>query len=370
MRVLITGGAGFLGTWVTRRLLRAGAEVTVLDRFSPSVHGANDDVAVDVRRHVHLVRGDVCDRSLLRRTLCGHEAVIHLAAETDPAESMFAIAHYEQANIAGTTTLFDLLTEDPSYAVERLVVASSHAIYGEGAWRCRRDGVVYPAPRNPDAMPDRGLDPACPACGGDCSPVSTPETAPLNPASIYAMTKQVQDQMARMLAARLGLTAFALRYYNIYGPRQSPVAAYTGLLSRFCDQAHRGEPIELSEDGRQTRDFIHVIDAAEATVRCLTANTRGAHAVNVGSGMPVTLLEVAERITEWYGSASEIRVSGDVREGEPRHGRSNPIRARELLGFVPQWSFDRGLEQFLVLEDHRVDEPCPGGRGSLAAAAS
>ena len=346
MKILITGGAGFIGTHLARELLNESDEVTVLDNFSPQVHAEHNELPSDLKGAVKLVRGDVRDADLWPKVLPGHDAVVHLAAETGTGQSMYEVSRYEQVNLAGTALLCEHLIKDP-HDVERVVVASSRAIYGEGAYLCDKHGLVYPSSRTADEK-TRGLfDPLCPVCGEDCKSVATPESAPLQPSSFYGLTKQVQEQMALMFAEALGISAFALRYQNVFGPGQSLNNPYTGILAIFSKLARAGRTLQVFEDGRESRDFVYVRDVVLATKAGLRAQVKGSHSVNIGSGSRTTLLELAEAVNDFYGQRSEIKITGAFRNGDIRHGLADLSRAKGLLGYEPQTGFREGLQNFL-----------------------
>jgi dTDP-L-rhamnose 4-epimerase len=344
--VLITGGAGFIGTRVARRLLGAGYNVSLLDCFSPQVHGDNLELPDDLRDSVQLFRGDIRDKALCERALRGQEVVVHLAAETGTGQSMYRVQHYTDVNIGATAGLLELLLTG-EFPIQSLVVASSRAVYGEGAARCFTHGVVYPKARLRAALENREFEPKCPLCGHATAMVPTSESAPLRPSSLYGLTKQVQEQMVLMYAATLGINGFALRYQNVYGPGQSLKNPYTGILAIFSNQARANEPIFVFEDGQESRDFVHVDDVVEATMRCVSAPAQEPVALNVGTGTPVTVAEVVNLTIAYFSSHSAVTVTGAFREGDIRHNCADVERLRATLGFVPEWKFEDGLNSFL-----------------------
>lgn len=348
MKILITGGAGFIGTHLTRRLLTQGHSITILDSFLPQVHGARQELAADLQDNVRLVRGDVADGAALERALSGAQCVIHLAAETGTGQSMYEVARYGRTNLTGTVLLYDLLVRGAAKDLERMVVASSRAVYGEGAYRCDRDGVVYPNSRPAEDKEKLLFDPICPVCGGECSSIATPEEAPLRPSSFYGLTKLTQEQMVLLFGQVLGIPSIALRYQNVYGPGQSLQNPYTGILAVFSNLARVGQPIRVFEDGMESRDFVYIDDVVTATATALLAPMEGCHTINVGSGERTTVLEVAERINAYFGSRATLQVTGAFREGDIRHNFADLTRAQQLLGHRPAWSFHEGLKRFLA----------------------
>jgi dTDP-L-rhamnose 4-epimerase len=260
---------------------------------------------------------------------------------------MYEVARYGRTNLTGTVLLYDLLVRGAAKDLERMVVASSRAIYGEGAYRCDRDGVVYPNSRPAEDKEKLLFDPACPVCGGECSSIATPEEAPLKPSSFYGLTKQVQEQMALMFGQVLGVPSVALRFQNVFGPGQSLQNPYTGILAIFSNLARQGKPIRIFEDGRESRDFVYIDDVVAAVSACVSLPLSGVHALNVGSGRRTTVFEVASLINEFHGGDSEIRVTGQFREGDIRHGLADLAAASDVLQYRPQWSFGDGLRRFL-----------------------
>jgi dTDP-L-rhamnose 4-epimerase len=348
MKILITGGAGFIGQHVTRHLLSLHHEITILDNFLDQVHAGNRALPADLGKHVKLIVGDVADPAALRPALDGQDCVVHLAAETGTGQSMYEVSRYERTNIAGTALLYELLSKENSFRIGRMVVASSRAIYGEGAYRCERDGVVYPISRSVGEKRAGQFDPLCPQCGNVCETLPTPETAPYQPSSFYGLTKQVQEQMALMFGHVLKIPTVALRYQNVYGPGQSLQNPYTGILAIFSNLARAGRPIQVFEDGLESRDFVSIDDVVRATsVAVIEKNIHGVHAVNVGSGERTTVLEVAQRINAFYGGQSEVKITGDFREGDIRHGEADLSFAQSLLSYTARYRFGDSLRNFL-----------------------
>ncbi len=347
MKTLITGGAGFIGQHLTRHLLALGHDVTLLDNFLPQVHAGKTTLPADLRNNVRLLLGDVADPRLLRAGLEGQQCVVHLAAETGTSQSMYEVSRYEQTNVAATALLYELLSKTKKNDLERVVVASSRAIYGEGAYRCELDGLVYPASRSLGEKQTGLFEPLCPRCGGPCKMAPTPESAPYQQASFYGLTKQVQEQMALMFGQALRVPTFALRYQNVYGPGQSLENPYTGILAIFSGLARVGQTIQVFEDGLESRDFVYVDDVVRATAACIGKDIQGTYAVNVGSGETTTVLDVASQINAFYGGRSEVKITGAFRDGDIRHGVADLDLARRLLDYAPQHRFCDGLRNFL-----------------------
>lgn len=349
IKILITGGAGFIGTHLSRRLLKEGCEITILDNFSPQIHGGSQQLSADLAPVVRLVRASVLDKDALADALEGQDAVVHLAAETGTGQSMYEITRYEEVNLKGTAVLLDLLVNQRARyeSVRKLVVASSRAIYGEGRYRCETHGIVNPAERSVSAMSSGQFEPECPVCAAVCVSVPTDEDSPPRPTSFYGLTKRIQEDMVLMFARTLGISGMALRYQNVYGPGQSLKNPYTGILAVFSNLARAGARINVFEDGRESRDFVYIDDVVEATWRCIRPEASGVAAFNVGSGIATTVMEVAQAVVRHFGSSSPIEVSGAFRVGDIRHNVADLSRAFDVIGYQPSWRFADGLARFL-----------------------
>jgi dTDP-L-rhamnose 4-epimerase len=347
MRVLVTGGAGFIGTYLVRRLLQSGADVTILDNFSPQIHGGSCTLPADIGPHVRLIVADVQDPTAMAGAVAGQNAVVHLAAETGTGQSMYEVVRYEQVNMGGTANLLQALSSDRSKSVTKLVVASSRAIYGEGRYLSPVTGPFYPGGRSVRDMKAGRFEPMDPATGQECSALATPEDAPMSPTSFYGLTKQVQEQMCLLWGKTLGISTFALRYQNVYGPGQSLRNPYTGILAIFSNQARTNQPIRVFEDGKESRDFVHVEDVVDATTTAVMHQGLESTAINVGSGIRTTVLEVVQSIVRFFDSQSTVAVTGAFRQGDIRHCYADLERATEVLKFAPKWSFTDGVRSFL-----------------------
>ncbi len=352
MKLLITGGAGFIGTHLSRRALAHGATVTILDNFSPQIHGVGAGLSADLGPHVRLIRADIQDRDALESALSGQDVVVHLAADTGTGQSMYEVARYQRTNLGGTATLFDILINDSQRTVQGIVTASSRAIYGEGKYLCQSHGVVFPLARLANAMANGQFEPVCPTCGEPCVALPTDEATPARPASFYGLTKLTQESMTLMFGEALGVSAYALRYQNVYGPGQSLKNPYTGVLAVFSNLARANRPILIFEDGRESRDFVYIADVVEATwcsvKKCLEAGEPSQKAINIGSGTATSISEMAQQVVSYFQSASNLHITGDFRLGDIRHNVADLTRAAETLGFCPQTIFSEGLAAFLA----------------------
>lgn len=345
--VLITGGAGFIGRNVCRKLLINGYRVKVLDNFHPQIHGTEGRLPDDIASQVELFRADIRDRTAVSNAAENVDFVIHLAAETGTGQSMYEIARYFDVNVQGTANLLDVL-QNSKNPVRSIVVASSRAIYGEGSYRCLEHGLVFPDSRTNARMSSGDFELHCPECGQVVELSETEESAPFRPMSVYGLTKQVQEQAILMHARTNGLNAFALRYQNVFGPGQSLKNPYTGILAVFSNLARQGQPIDVYEDGLESRDFVYIDDIVEATVRAVMYKDAFVGAFNVGTGEAVPVITVAQEINSYFGNKSEIRVSGAFRLGDIRHNKAATQRLESVLNFKPSVSFREGLHKFLA----------------------
>jgi dTDP-L-rhamnose 4-epimerase len=347
MKVLITGGAGFIGTHLTRRLIKEGYEVTILDNFNPQIHGNKQTISEELQQKVKLIVGDVRDKAVFHNALDSQDVVVHLAAETGTGQSMYEVERYEDVNIKGTSILMDYLVNNKASQVKKVVVASSRAIYGEGKYHCQKCGTVYPSMRLGKDMASGKFEPFCPSCGAVTHSLPTDEESAIHPSSFYGLTKQVQEQMVLMFAQTLGISAFALRYQNVYGPGQSLKNPYTGILAIFSNQARANQPIYIFEDGNESRDFVYIDDVVEATYRCIRPEITGIESLNVGSGQKTTVTEVVQEIVEFFDSTSPVSINGAFREGDIRHNTADLTKVKQVLDFDPQWKFREGVREFL-----------------------
>ena len=342
-RILVSGGAGFIGRRLVGRLLAAGHPVTVLDSLLEAVHGPDAALPSELDG-ARFVRGDVRDESAWREALEGVELVYHLASETGTGESMYRAQRYVDVNVGGTAILCDLLAKSTP-APRRVVVASSRAIYGEGPYRCAAHGIVHPQARTADRLARGVWEPDCPTCGLPLEPRPAGPGTQVHPASVYGVTKRDQEELLLSLLPPHGVEVVALRLQNVYGPGQSVRNPYTGILSIFAVRFLDGENVSIFEDGAESRDFVHVDDVVDAFVRAGDARLGAPTLVlDVGSGRPTTVLEAAHMLARACGAdEGRVAVTGDYRIGDIRHAFCDPAPLREGLGVVPRVSFADGI---------------------------
>lgn len=347
MQILITGGMGFIGKAVTKKLLETGLDsICILDNLLPQIHGASAAPHDFGSQRVHFIRGDVTRREDIEPLLLSVDAVLHLAAETGTGQSMYQVEHYTSVNISGTALLLDILS-NRQHHVKKFVVASSRAVYGEGKYFCFEHGVVFPSTRRSCDMENGDFEIKCPVCGLVAQMRATSEDSLLHPISLYGITKQTQESMVMMLCKNIGIAPIALRYQNVYGPGQSLLNPYTGILSIFSNRIRARKPINIFEDGKESRDFVFIDDVAEATARAILSDQANGEILNVGSGIPVTVLETAQRLRALFSSNVEINVSGHFRAGDIRHNFADLDNVKRILDWTPKTSFEHGLSVFV-----------------------
>lgn len=349
MKVLITGGAGFIGSNIALKLLKNGYSVTVLDTLSEQIHGANPEstspLYQKIKDKVDFIKGDVNNREDLKKALVDVDYVIHLAAETGTGQSMYEIKKYVDTNIGGKALLLDILT-NTEHHVKRVVVAESRAVYGEGKYHCPICGDVYPYERTDENLAKGDFECKCPKCGGEVDLIATTEDSAIHPSSVYGISKQVQGQLVHLVCKSIGVESVSFRYQNVYGPGQSLTNPYTGILSIFSTRIKNGNGINIFEDGKETRDFVYIEDVVDATILGMEVPEANGHVFNVGTGIATDVLTVAKTLCDKYGINVPITVSGNYRLGDIRHNFADITAARQILGFEPKWSFSDGIEQF------------------------
>jgi len=345
--ILVTGGAGFIGTHFTRRALKKGCQLRILDNLSPQIHGEGGDF--EPPPGVQFIRGDVTVRQDWERALDGVGTVVHLAAETGTGQSMYEIDRYYRVNVQGTALLFEILANG-GQRIDNVVLASSRSVYGEGAYICNGCATegrrCFPKPRSPQQLAAHDWSPRCPHCGASVQPAATREDDELSPASIYAATKLAQEDLVRVACQSLGIGHSILRFQNVYGEGQSLTNPYTGILSIFSTRIRRGLPLPIFEDGRESRDFVHVGDVAEAVLRCVQNPSQEGVILNVGSGTPSSVMEVAQLLCRVMGSDIVPHVTGEFRVGDIRHNFADIDRLERATGFRPSVGLEAGMTLF------------------------
>jgi dTDP-L-rhamnose 4-epimerase len=338
---LVTGGAGFVGSHVVARLSERGDEVVVLDSLEQQVHeGAEPSFPAGVR----FISGDVGDPEAVDQALDDANTVVHLAAAVGVGQSMYEIDRYVRLNTMATATFLERLIAMPRRP-SRLVVASSMSIYGEGEYECGEHGAVAPRPRSETQLLAREWECRCPHCGLELRPRPTRETKPLIPTSIYAITKRDHEEMALVVGDAYGIPTVALRFFNVYGPGQALSNPYTGVAAIFASRLLNGRPPVIFEDGRQTRDFIHVSDIVEGILLALESEDAVGQAVNLGTGRGTSVDEVAQALAKGLDVELDAERTAQYRAGDIRHCFADIERARTLLGFNATVGLDDGMKR-------------------------
>jgi dTDP-L-rhamnose 4-epimerase len=352
VKVLVTGGAGFIGSHLVDLLAARSDEIAVLDNLDPQVHGPDASEPRHILGHVRsgrvrFVRGDVTDREALSRALDGADTIVHLAAAVGVGQSMYQPYYYVHTNATGTGLLLDLVARDPDH-IRKLVVASSMSLYGEGAYTCPSCGGRTPAERTRERLDAARWEVPCAACGVDLRPEPTPESKPAEIASVYAATKKHQEDLFVSFGRAYRIPTFALRFFNVFGPRQSLSNPYTGVAAIFLSRLLNGKAPLVFEDGRQSRDFVDVRDVARAVVAAVDFSGEGQHVLNVGTGRNTSVAEVAKALADRLGVDIEPELLNKYRSGDIRHCVSDPSRARAVLGFQPEHDFSDGLQPLIA----------------------
>lgn len=345
MKVLVTGGAGFIGSHVVDALLAGGHEVQVLDCLDPQVHGGRRPEYLSAA--AEFIGADVRDREAVASGLSDVDRIVHLAAVVGVGQSMYEIERYTSANALGAAVVLEEVLAARDH-IEKMVVASSMSIYGEGLYRCDAEGIdVSPRTRSDDQLRAREWEPRCPGCGEELRAIPTKESTPLTPESIYAIGKRDHEEMFLVTGRAYGIPATALRFFNVFGPRQALSNPYTGVAAIFSSRLLNSRPPVIFEDGKQSRDFVHVSDIAAAVLAALEPGAGDGEAVNVGTGRSTTVAEVAAVLGSKLGLEIAPEVRNQFRAGDIRHCFADITRARALLGYEPAVSFEDGMGELV-----------------------
>jgi dTDP-L-rhamnose 4-epimerase len=345
--IMITGGAGFIGTHLASMALAAGHRVRILDSLSPQIHGDNPEYRPP--EGAEFIVGDITVRGDLERAIKGVDTIVHLAAETGTGQSMYEVDRYYRVNVQGTALLFDILA-NREHDVRNIVLGSSRSVYGEGAYLCRAcdpsGARRFPESRTPDQLAEHRWTPTCPACASEMEPTATREDDRLAPASVYAATKLAQEDLVRVACGALGIAYAVLRFQNVFGEGQSLRNPYTGILSIFSTRIRLGQSLPIFEDGEETRDFVHVEDVAGALLRAVERPVARGATLNVGSGQPISIMDVARLLRDIMGSDIDPHVTGEYRVGDIRHNFADISRLESVLGLTPHVTVEQGMRRF------------------------
>lgn len=344
--VLITGGAGFIGSHTADALLAAGHHVRILDILDPQIHRRTTRFPDYLDPRIECMRGDVCDRESAEQAVKDIDVVFHLAALTGVGQSMYDLRAYTHVNCTGTATLLEALVKRDQ-PLQRLVLSSSRAVYGEGTHRCPEHGVVNPLPRQRTAMEMGDFELHCSKCCQVLESLPTAEDQPLRPTSVYAITKRQQEEICQYAANTFGLPVTCLRYFNVYGSRQSLQNPYTGVVSIFYARIKSGAPIYLYEQGKPLRDFVHVSDVARANLAAMVTDTAPGSVINVGTGTRHTIRDISNALAAAMELPIQMEDRGEFRVGDIFACYADLRRASTLLGFTPQIDLHVGMQEFV-----------------------
>ena len=343
--ILITGGAGFIGSNLALKLIEKGYKVTVLDNLSPQIHTSNSPLYNSIKDKVRFIKGTVLSYDDWKNALEEIDVVVHLAAETGTGQSMYEIEKYTDVNIKGNSIFLDILANE-KHSVKKMIVASSRAIYGEGKYECSSCGIVYPNERKDEDMSKGDFTVKCPICNANAKLLATDENSKIHPSSIYGITKQVQEQMFMVMGKTLNIPALAFRYQNVYGAGQSLSNPYTGILSIFSTRIKNGNDINIFEDGKESRDFVYIDDVVDATILGIEKDEANYEVFNVGLGLAIDVNKVASTLVKEYKSNSKISISGNYRLGDIKDNYADLTKIQTKLGFEPKVSFEEGIKRF------------------------
>lgn len=345
-KILLTGGAGFIGSHTADILLENGYEVRVLDNLDPQIHGDKNHLPVYLDPRVEFRLGDVRNRDDIKDAIEDIDAIFHFAAQTGVGQSMYEIHSYCDVNINGTAMMLDVLANTPN-KIEKLILSSSRAVYGEGAYSCSSCGIVFPEMRNKNQLKENKWHITCSKCCAKLIPIATLETKPLNPISMYGVTKQVQEDLFRVFTTSYKIPTVILRYFNVYGARQAINNPYTGIGAIFTNRALSGQDIYIYEDGNPGRDFVNIKDVVLANLLALENTAAKNGTFNVGSGSCITVLDLAKAIIKHTGSSSSLIFTCQYRVGDIRTCYADLLNSQSVLGYAPQISLEHGIDELI-----------------------
>jgi len=346
MNILVTGGAGFIGSHLVDALVDRGHRVRIFDSLVEQVHGPT--APPHLNKTAEFMRGDVCDAEAVAAALDGIDVVYHEAAEVGVGQSMYEIVRYVKANDLGTAVLLEEMIKRPAQ-FKKLIVASSMSIYGEGAYRCSTcKSNIYPQLRSDEQLAAHDWEFKCESCRGVLDTVGTPEEKPLFPTSVYAVSKQDQEQYCLAVGRAYKIPTVAFRYFNVYGTRQALSNPYTGVCAIFSSRLLNDQAPTIFEDGEQSRDFVHVNDIVQANLLALETDKGDYHAMNVGTGRATSVKQIAQLLAKGLGKNIDPEIVGKYREGDIRHCIADISKAKNLLGYEPKITLEAGLTELLA----------------------
>ena len=347
-KILITGGAGFIGSNLAIELYNQDYQVVVLDILSSQIHGSEPEFSPlykNILGKVEFIRDSIMNRELMENLIVDIDVVIHFAAETGTGQSMYEIERYCSVNIGGTSILLDILANRPN-KVRKVIIASSRAIYGEGKYLSKVSGVVYPEHRSEEDLSKGDFEVKIKSELSSLISIATDETSRIHPSSVYGITKQTQEELVMTVTKSIGIAGVSLRYQNVYGPGQSLSNPYTGILSIFSSRILNNKDINIFEDGHESRDFVYIDDVVAATILAIQKDSADGEVFNVGSGVPTSVRKVVDLLLENYKVNVPVLVSGNYRIGDIRHNYADLGKINKTLGYSPKVSFEDGIQKF------------------------
>lgn len=345
-KILITGGAGFIGKRLALKLISLGAEVVVFDCLLDQIHGRYSEPPKEFDGIIKFINGNVLEYNEFRKAIKNVEIVIHLAAETGVGQSMYKIAQYSATNIIGTANILDILT-NTSNKVRKLILASSRAIYGEGSYGCDNCGKVYPKRMEKNYLQSESWELKCPSCKGQIYPLSIDENCPPNPESIYAISKYTQEKIIEIIGNALKIPYTILRFFNVYGEGQALNNPYTGILSVFVSRILNNKSLQVFEDGLMSRDFIYIEDAVNAIIMSIEKEKSNYQIYNVGTGEKLTILDLAKILLPIFDAKVGFEITGISRCGDVRHVVADISKISNELDFRPRYNFRDGIYKYV-----------------------
>ena len=342
-KIFVLGGAGFIGSHLVDKLVEMGDDVIVLDNLEPQVHTRKPDYLNPKAQYLF---EDIRDEKVLAKTIGDVKVIFHEAAAVGVGQSMYQIDKYVEVNTMATAKLLDILV-NKEHNVKKLIVASSMSIYGEGAYECGDCDAVYPKLRTEEQLKQRAWEMKCPQCGKIVKPIPTREDKPLHPTSIYAITKRDQEEMCLAIGRAYGIPTVALRYFNVYGPRQSLNNPYTGVCAIFSSRIKNENPPLIFEDGLQSRDFVSVHDVVKANILAMSSSNANYEAFNIGTGETTNILEIAQILTKLYNKELEPEITSKFRAGDIRHCFADISKIKNKLRYKPKEDFEKGMMELV-----------------------
>ncbi len=348
MKILVTGGAGFIGSFLVDELVKKGHQVTAFDNLEAQVHPEKRLPAYPVFNtgRAKFIKGDIRKLNDLKKAIKNIEIIFHFAAAVGIGQSQYEVKRYVETNIGGTANLLDLIVNNKN-KIKKLILAASMSEYGEGEYRCSSCGIVQPELRVLRQLKRKDWEPYCPACQRILKPVATRESARLNVNSIYAITKKTQEELVLNIGKTYFLPVVVLRFFNVYGPRQSLSNPYTGVMAIFLSRIKNSKAPIIYEDGSQSRDFISVYDVVRANILAMEKEKADYQIFNLGSGKATTILKIAERLTKATGKSIKPEITNKFRKGDIRHCFADIGKIKRLLGFQPRINLEEGIEELV-----------------------